>query len=299
MKASSTRQMIIGWIAVAISTLFTTIWAVWGIIENFHEGWYYESLWANLGLMFIQYLSLMLLFMLATVISIHWPRFGGGLHGMMALFAIWFFQAFSNTATFLIILPLLGVGGLYWFGRPRPRKAAIILAVGVPFLALLVVGIQPAVRVSQRIEDGNHRAQEIQGNEIHLTWAPEGPGWPDKGSDWYEAGRVCEYLSADGLSLATVPQDIWRLPGVDEVVRSMALHGQNSGGEWNVETAQATYRMTPDKESPLWRVYSPVIYWWTATEVDEDRAYMIVYDGKVWPRQKKIRPDYMGFRCVR
>jgi hypothetical protein len=110
---------------------------------------------------------------------------------------------------------------------------------------------------------------------------------------------VCQYLSEDGLTLATISQDSWRLPTGDEAVRSMALHGQNSGGEWNVETAEATYETPPDKESPLWNSYSQVIYWWTATEIDDERAYIIVYDGKVWLRAKQFGPAYLGFRCVK
>ena len=96
-----------------------------------------------------------------------------------------------------------------------------------------------------------------------------------------------------------MPQHIWRLPTVDEAVRSMARQGQNSGGVWAAETAKATYETTPDKESPLWDMHSQVIYWWTATEADEGHAYIIVYDGKVWPRAKPFKPDYLGFRCVK
>jgi hypothetical protein len=99
--------------------------------------------------------------------------------------------------------------------------------------------------------------------------------------------------------LASKPQHIWRLPTVDEAVRSMVRHGQNSEGVWRQEDAEAIYEITPDKESPLWDVYSQVIYWWTATELDEDRAYIIVYDGKVWPRSKDFGPAYLGFRCVK
>jgi hypothetical protein len=43
--------------------------------------------------------------------------------------------------------------------------------------------------------------------------------------------------------------------------------------------AKATYKTTPDKESPMWNVHSQVIYWWTATDVDEEHAYIIVYVG--------------------
>jgi hypothetical protein len=269
------RRQIVGWIAVSISIVITCIWAVWGIVENFHEGWYYESLLSNLGMMFIQYLGPMLIFMGVALISIRWPRFGGGLHVMFALLAVWFFQAFSNAGTFLIILPLIGM------------------------LTLIMSGIAPVLRVSQRIDDGFLQARSVHGNGVNLIWAPDGPGWPRIGSDWYEAQLVCQHLGEDGLTPATVPQHIWRLPTVDEAVRSMARLGQNSGGVWDAEIAKATYKTTPDKESPLWNVHSQVIYWWTATEVDGEQAYIIVYDGKVWRRAKQFGPAYLGFRCVR
>jgi len=292
------KRQIAGWIAVGFSTVITCVWAFWGIIENFHEGWYSASLLSNVGLMFVQYLSPMLIFMGVTLISIYWPRLGGSLHAGLALLAIWFFQAFSNAATFLIILPLVGLGALYWFGRPQPRKIAVTLAVGLPFLTLIVSGIQPVIRVSQRIDDGFLQARMVQGNGVNLVWAPDGPGWPRAGADWYDAQQVCQHLSKDGLTLASIPQNIWRLPTVDEAVRSMARHGQNSAGVWDAEIAEAAYNTTPDKESPLWNIHSQVIYWWTVTEVDEDHAYIIVYDGKVWPRAKHFSPAYLGFRCI-
>jgi hypothetical protein len=46
-------------------------------------------------------------------------------------------------------------------------------------------------------------------------------------------------------------------------------------------------------------VYSQVIYWWTVTEVDQEHAYMIAYDGQVWPRAKQLGPASLGFRCVK
>jgi hypothetical protein len=293
------KRRLAGWIAVGISTVITCIWAFWGIIENFHEGWYYESWLSNIGLMFAQYLSPMLIFLGVTLISIYWPRFGGSLHAILALFAAWFFQAFSNAATFLLILPLIGLGALYWFGRPQPRKLAVSLVVALPMLTLILSGIKPIMRVSQRVDDGVLQARLVQGNGINLVWAPDGPGWPRVGTNWPEAQQACQYLSEDGLTTTSTPLHIWRLPTVEEAVRSMALHGQNSGGVWDAETAQAAYKTTPDKESPLWNIYSQVIYWWTATEADEEHAYIIVYDGKVWSRAKEFSPAYLGFRCVK
>jgi hypothetical protein len=293
------KRRIAGWIAVGLSIVITCVWAVWGILETFHEGWYHESLLSNVGLMFVQYLSPMLIFMGVTLISITWPRFGGVLHIILALLAVWFFQAFSNAATFLIITPLIGLGLLYWFGRPQPRKIAVALTIGLPILTLIIFGIEPILRVSQRVDDGNLQARLVHGNGVNLIWAPDGPGWPRAGGSWDEAQRVCQCLGEDGLTFAPAPQRIWRLPTMDEAVRSMARHGQNSGGVWDAENAKATYKTRPDKESPLWNVYSQVIYWWTATEVDEERANIIVYDGKVWPRAKHFGPAYLGFRCVK
>ena len=293
------KRRMAGWIAVAISTIITSFWAFWGIIENFHEGWYAESLASNLVLMFVQYLSPMLIFMGVTLVSIYYPRVGGGLHAAVALLAIWFFDAFSNAATFLIILPLIGLGALYWYGRPQPRRAAVSFIIGLPLLTLILSGIEPVMRVSQRVDDGNLQARLVHGNGVDLVWAPDGPGWPRAGMNWEEAGQACQYLTEDGLTISSSSQNVWRLPTVDEVVRSMSLHGQNSGGVWDVETAAAAYESTPDKESPLWNIHSQVIYWWTATEIDEHTAWMIEYDGQVWPRKKSTTQTYLGFRCVR
>ena len=129
----------------------------------------------------------MLIFMGVTLISISWPRFGGTLHMILALFAVWFFQAFSNAATFLIITPLIGLGLLYWFGRPQPRRIAVAMAIGLPMLTLIIFGIEPVLRVSQRLDDGNLQARLVQGNGVNLIWASDGPGWPRTGVNWYEA----------------------------------------------------------------------------------------------------------------
>ena len=288
-----------GWIAVSLSILITCLWAVWGALENFHEGWYFASLLSNLGLMIVQYLSPMLAFLIVSLISVYWPRVGGTLHLAFALLAIWFFQAFSNAANCLIILPLVGMGALYWYGRPHPRKIAASLVVGLPLLTLIISGIAPAIRVSQRIDDGYLQARPVDGNGLSLTWAPAGPGWPRAGTNWFEAREACRYLNADGLSLTDIPRETWRLPTVDEAVRSMARHGQNSAGIWDAETAEATYKIKPDKESPVWNVHSQIIYYWTATEIGTEKAYIIVYDGNVWPRSKHFGPAYLGYRCVK
>lgn len=265
----------------------------------FHEGWYYESFMMNIGLAIIQYLSPMLIFMGVGIISIRWPRVGGVIHIIAALLAAWFFNILANTVIIFIIVPLVGIGLAYWYGSPPPRKIATRWMIGLPFLVALVVGLAPAYRVSQRIPDRNLDAQVVPGNEIALIWAPSGPGWPREGENWYEAVQICQWLNPDGTTVASEPQNVWRLPTVDEAVRSMALHGENSRGVWDGQNAKASYDKQPDKEFPLWDIYSQIIYLWTATEVDQEKAYIVVYDGKVWPRAKQLHMGDLGFRCVK
>ena len=145
-------------------------------------------------------------------------------------------------------------------------------------MTLAVCAIEPVWRLSGRINDGDFGARLVEGNGLKLVWAPAGPGWPlqiggareDRMMVWAEAVRRCRHLKEDGLTLDDSPRDIWRLPTVEEAVRSMARHGQNAGGVWDAQSALASYRIKPDKETPLWNPHSMVIYWWTGTEVDEE-----------------------------
>ena len=299
MKRLSKTEFV-GWLAVALSTLIACIWAFWGIIENFHEGWNHSSFFYNLGLMFLQYLSPMMIFVSLTLLSIAYPRSGGILHALIGIALALFLFGWDDFAPLvLIIVPLILLGICYWFGRPQPRRLAYKIAVGLPLLTLVVCGVEPVVRISGRVNDGNLGERLVEGNGVRLVWAAEGNGWPREGVTWQEAVRRCQYLAQDGKTLADVPQNIWRLPSVEEAVGSMSRHTANSGGVWNTQTAKAAYRVRPDKESPLWNVHSQVIYWWTATEIDDERAYIIVYDGKVWQRRKRFAPGYLGYRCVR
>lgn len=289
---------IIGWLAIAISTLLASFWAFWGSIENFHEGWYYTSFWTNVGMMLVQYLSAMLFFIVLGVVSIRWPRCGSGAHIAIGIL-LPLLVVRTHAAIYLISLPLTGVATLYWFGRPQPTKWAYRLVVGIPLLVVLGFGIEPAIRVSGRLDDGNYQAQIVAGNEVKLMWAPEGPGWPTQGHAWHEAVRVCQYLSADGKTVAATVQNIWRLPTVEETVRSLTRHGTNAGGTWDSAAQKASYKIMPDKESPLWKVHSPIIYWWTSTEVSETTAYRVVYNGGVHVFPKKTRMCDFSFRAVK
>jgi len=292
----------LGWIGVGISLIFSSLWAYWGAMENFHEGWYSHSVWENLFMLFFQYLLFTIVFVLLAVISLRWKRIGFALHIFIAGASIWFFSGASfSVLAGMIVLPILALGLLYYFGEPQPKKWAYRLLVFVPLIIILAISIPQGIKVSQRVDDQDFGARLVEGNGLTLVWAPRGPGWPDKGTSWEDAQRICRYLSEDGTQIMPEPQNIWRLPTVDEAVRSMMIHGQNAGGVWNPHGGKAIYDHTPDKESPLWDVHSKIIYYWTAdTSIrDDKRAYIIVYDGGVYDRVKTESQGYLSFRAVK
>ena len=294
------RARVLGWCAVAISAALTCFWTFWGIIENFHEGWYHQSLIDNVAMMMGQYLAVPLVFLVMALVAIRWPRVGAALHGLAGFFALWFFRGASWRVLLpFITTPLVLLGALYWFGRPEPRRRAAYGLVGLALLTLVMSGAQPAWIVAHRTDDGDRGARVVEAGTVRLEWAPAGPGWPEKGVTWHEAISRCARLREDGLSLADTPVNIWRLPTIEEAVVSQSLHGRLTGGAWDPATRTASYQALPDKEPPLWNPHSKIVYWWTATEVDELTAYRIVYNGRVIPTPKRAGWGYLGFRAVR
>ena len=151
-------------------------------------------------------------------------------------------------------------------------------------------------------DDGITTERRVQGNGVVLVWAPEGPGWvrePSHPMSWEQAMMIGARLSADGTRLEDQPVNIWRLPTVNEAVRSMTRRGANAGGMWDASRGTATYQTPPDKEPSLWRVHCPIIYWWTSSEVGPKDAYRIVYDGRVLATPKNAFMGSIGFlRCA-
>lgn len=111
--------------------------------------------------------------------------------------------------------------------------------------------------------------------------------------------NLCRYLSADGLRLESVPQNIWRMPTTDEVVRSLVHHGQNAGCTWDGKSTCARCARQPGKESPLWASDWSPIYYWTADEFNEREAYYVSHAGWVLHQPKNWGNSRHGFRCVR
>lgn len=212
------------------------------------------------------------------------------------------------------------------------RNLRYVLVVGIPLLVCLAVSVYYLPRILSRVDDGERGACLIQGNGVSLIWAPEGPGWNWKQPDgWYPswsqialygvpptgleikpgfedqyptaqsmaATGLCGYLSADGTTLMAEPQGVWRLPRVDEIVRSLVKRGGNAGCLWNGEPGRTGCEVTPDKETPLWAPDASPIYYWAADEFDQVNVWYVSYDGSVHFQPKEWSNPRHSYRCVR
>ncbi|MBN1264164.1 MAG: hypothetical protein JXA25_01635 [Anaerolineales bacterium] len=223
--------------------------------------------------------------------------------------------------------------GAWW--RRCPRLA---LALGVPLAIALGVSIVMLPVVLTRQDDGDRSARLIDENGVALIWAPEGPGWnyqqpwggypswnsialygvepvgfedkpgyerdaPDRqfaSSAEMESTNLCRYLNETGTALETRPVDIWRMPTVDELVRSLVRHGENAGCIWQGEDGERVQcTVQPDKESPLWSTDRSPVYYWAADEYDERDGYFVSFNGYVNTTYKPGGNPRHSYRCVR
>ena len=111
---------------------------------------------------------------------------------------------------------------------------------------------------------------------------------------------LCRYLSADGTRLLDEPAGIWRMPTIDEIVRSLNRDGRNASCTWDRGTDEVSCRTLPDKEPPLWDPASSAIYYWAGDEEDVINAYYVGYNGQsVHSQPKTYGNPRHGYRCVR
>lgn len=307
----------IGWSAAALSLTAGCVLAARVTELAFLEGWWAPSILDNLRMTagWLLPASIPVVF---ALVAIGWPRIGGLLHVVVGVFL--FVLPLLCDSGFLpdpnhphlpvlllvhltgILLVIMGIA--YFKGRPQPRWLAIGLVAGLPIATSLICAAEPIWRITHRQDDGVTAARRVEGNGVELVWAPAGPGWPEQGTEKLdEAEKIVSRLTEDGLSLADSPQNIWRLPTIDEVVQSLTRNGQNAGGEWDPELGQARYRVTPDKESPLWRVHSPVVCWWTSSRTTERPdghvSYAISCHGGVSKHYTFLPSANLGFRAVK
>ena len=218
------------------------------------------------------------------------------------------------------------------------RNLRYVLAVGIPLLVAIAVSAFFAPLALTRVDDGERGARLIVGHGVTLVWAPKGPGWnwkqpwggypswdmialygvPPAGfedkpgyedrhatQEDMETTGLCRYLSEDGLTLMAEPQDIWRMPTSDEIVRSLVRGGENAGCTWDGESGSATCERQPNKDTPLWAPDEEPIYYWSADEYDEEETWYVPftgggrYGGAISYQPKDWGNPRHGYRCVR
>lgn len=108
------RQLIFGWTAIAIVTVFASLWAYWGGVENFYEGWYSTSIWENLSMMIVQYWMLAVVFMIIGFVGIRFPKVSLFLNIALGVGAAIFFSGAAFSVIWVMVVILLVLLGLFF-----------------------------------------------------------------------------------------------------------------------------------------------------------------------------------------
>ena len=227
-------------------------------------------------------------------------------------------------------------------GEKTTRRWLHYLVALAPSL-LTAIGVTAlfAPLLLSRYDDGVRSGRQIDGSGVTMVWAPAGPGWnwhPLRGIGRYpswddlalygvlpagihlqrkleegehateadmQATGLCRYLSADGTALMPEPQDVWRMPTTDEVVRSLVRRGESAGCIWDGASARAECERQPNKDTPLWSPDEAPIYFWTGDEHDGGEAWYVpytgggLYGGMIDHQAKDWGNARHGFRCVK
>ena len=211
------------------------------------------------------------------------------------------------------------------------RNWYTLLLVSVIIAIILSFSVYYVPKIIRQVDDGYRGEVKIEGNGITLIWAPKGPGWnwqqewggypswsaislygiepiglEGKTDEWgsmaeAEQYHLCLYLNEDGTQLKPERQDIWRMPTVDEIVRSLVVAGKNAGCAWNGEIEQMVCTTEPFKSGPLWALDEAPIYYWAYEESPEDEreAYFVSHNGWVNVTRKFGGNPRHSYRCVK
>lgn len=168
-------------------------------------------------------------------------------------------------------------------------------------------GVGPSQQAGELLPDANLSWNEIAFYGLPPVGFGDKPGFGDRDAttlDMQTTG-LCRYLSADGRTLRTAPQDIWRMPTVDEIVRSLVRAGENAGCSWDGHSSSADCDRQPNKDTPLWDPDASPIYYYSGEEYDESSAWYVpytgggMYGGVIGAQSKSGGNSRHGFRCVR
>ncbi len=135
-------------IVIFLVWFYCSLWSFWGIVENFHEGWYEKSVWLNIEIMFIQYLSVPLILIFASFISIYFRKAGAILFITLWMASFTYILFLGNIkfslrraiVWFLVLSPLLVYGIFLTLKGIKRRKRAFVLWVVFPILLMVLIG---------------------------------------------------------------------------------------------------------------------------------------------------------------
>ena len=168
-------------------------------------------------------------------------------------------------------------------------------------------GIGPSQAAGRLLPGANLSWNDIAFYGVPPVGFGEKPGYEDvngTAADMETTG-LCRYLSEDGTTLMPEPEEIWRMPTTDEIVRSLVRGGENAGCTWDGASTNANCIRQPNKETPLWAPDASPIYYWSADEYDEESAWYVpytgggLYGGAINHQPKDWGNPRHGFRCVR
>jgi hypothetical protein len=326
-----------GWVAKTLMLCFTWLVAYWSAGELYHEGWW--GSWYN-PLVYLIPIGIFLILTLVSLrwpkigsgINILFGVFTGvffdalpvGL-GIIFLGALFWLE--GRRVSHMDHPPT----NRWWVWLTVIPVVLIFAGFSAYLLPVVLTRVDDGDR-SARVIEGNGLelvwAPEGPGWNWQQPWGGY-PSWdavalyglPPIGMDWKSkpgygqledgtwrhatAGdmsrtNVCLYLSENGLTLMDMPQHIWRMPIVDEYVRSFARHGENAGCVWRGEFMQrVTCEVLPDKETPLWAPNLAPIYYWAAEEYDSQEGYFVSYNGFVNATLKYSGNPRHSYRCVK
>ncbi len=168
-------------------------------------------------------------------------------------------------------------------------------------------GIGPSQEAGTLLPGANLSWSEIAFYGVPPHGYGDKPGYEGRNatqSDMQLTG-LCRYLNESGTALMSEPQDIWRMPTTDEIVRSLVRGGENAGCSWDGQSPQAECTVQPNKDAPLWDPDASTIYYYSGDEYDQLSAWYVpytgggLYGGAIALQSKSGGNPRHGFRCVR
>ncbi|MBN1452911.1 MAG: hypothetical protein JW963_17970 [Anaerolineales bacterium] len=168
-------------------------------------------------------------------------------------------------------------------------------------------GVGPSQEADRLIPGANLSWNDVAFYGIHPAGYGEKPNVQERNAteaDMQITG-LCRYLSEDGSKLMAEPQNIWRMPTTDEIVRSLVRGGDNAGCVWDGQSSSADCQAQPNKDTPLWNPDASPIYYYSGEDYDEGSAWCVPYTGGglfggvIGAQPKNGGNSRHGFRCVR